>query len=561
MALTYPAATDPRADNFYNKVIYNVLDAGISPANTGAANVTAWNALMGVVADNSEVFFPPGPSAYQFASVCAIPAGKHLRVSGASNQKSMIQTTSATADIFTVGDWYNEFTGLKFTSSVTRSAGAAINSGNNVAMNVSFCDFAGMWDGIVYTGGASAGNLAVVSSCNWSATLNRGIVLDGQNANTIIEKCVMDGTSGVQQVGLELLQCGSVVVSNCDFIRSVNNLRFNPVSPNGVFSAYFVNTFFDSSSASSVKFTNTGNVQRIKFVNCWFSGSVIGCEFASTAATLPTAIDFINCDIFGNSGRGIYANGVQDFSVDTCRIAGNTTAGVETNASTGSVTKFNLQNNALCPTAGFGANGTGVLINAGTYGGYAVTGNDVRNNTTGNITDNGSTATVDLKVINDNLGHLISGSIGNTAATVVTSTTADTLLLAARIPANSLSVGQVLRVSTIGVSSSTGTLIFKVHIGTAGSTADAVAWTSITSAAQVANQRAGFDGFLTVRTLGSGGTVQCEALGFAQAALLPTLVAAAATAAANTTVVLFVTLSVTCSVGTFTAHHAVVEAL
>lgn len=540
---------------------YNATANGITTANTAAANLAAWNTLMAQIPDNCTVSFPPSGSAYQFSGTLTIPSGKHLRITGSSNEKSIIQTTSATADIFSVGDWYNEFNGLKFTSSVTRTAGAAINSGNNIAVNVTNCDFAGMFDGIVYTGGVNAGNLALVSNCSFTATLNRGIVLDGTNANTIIEKVIMDGTSGVQQVGLELLQCGSVLVTNCDFIRSVNNCRFNPASPNGVFSAYFVNTFFDTSPASSVKFANTGNVQRVKFTNCWFSGSVIGCEFASTAATLPTAIDFLNCDIFGNSGRGIYANGVQDFSVSSCRIAGNTTAGVETTASAGAVTRFNLQNNAITATAGFGGNGTGVLINAGTYGGYVITGNDVRTNTTATITDNGTVATTDLRILGDNVGHIITGSIGNISTAVSVGALTEGVLLAARVPGKAVNVGQVFRFRMLGVASG-GTVAFRVRIGANGTTADAQSWVSVTSGTLAANNRAGFEGLLTIRSIGSGGTAQCEALGFGNTTSLPTVTAAVATASVNTTNAFYITLTVTTSLGGgFAAHQAVVEAL
>lgn len=539
---------------------YNVNNYGIATSNTGTVNLAAWDALMTAIPDNSNVLFPPTPSAYPFSSTLNIPTGKHLRIIGGGAQKSIIQTNHASNPIFTVGDWYNEFRGLKFTSSVTRTAGAAIYSGSNVGINVFDCDFAGMWDGIVYSGGANAGNLAIVSQCGFTGTLNRGIVLDGTNANTILEKVTMDGTLGAQQVGLELLQCGSVLVSNCDLIRSVNNVRFNPVSPNGVFSAYFVNTFFDTASGSSLLMTNTGNIQRVKCTNCWFSGSVNGLEFASTATTLPTAIDLVNCDIFGNSGRGVWAHGVQDFSISSSRVAGNTTAGVEASPSTGSVTKFNIQNTTLGTTAGFSGNGVGVLVNAGTYGSYTITGNDVRGNTT-SISDAGSVATSDLRIIGDNIGHLITGSIGNLASTFQTSGSADTALLSARVPPAAVMAGQVFRFRVFGLSGSIGTLIFRVHAGANGTVADTTVWTSQTSGAQTLSQRAGFEGLLTVRTSGNTGTVQCESLGFAGTALLPTVTAAATTPTVNTTNPWFITLSVTCSLGTFTAHQAVVEAL
>lgn len=153
------------------------------------------------------------------------------------------------------------------------------------------------------------------------------------------------------------------------------------------------------------------------------------------------------------------------------------------------------------------------------------------------------------------------GIIATLPATIATAGTVDTALLVATIPPAALTVGQAIRARLLGVSSSTGTLIFKLHIGPLGTVADPAAWTSITSAAQAANQRAGFDGQLTVRSTGTGGTAQAEALGFAQAALLPTVVAAAATVALNTTVGQFLTLSATCSFGTFTAQQAAVEAL
>lgn len=541
--------------------LVSVLDWGISPSNTAATNTAAWTALMAVVPDNSVVYFPANLFPYDFSAVCAIPSGKHLKILGGDGEKSLIRTTSATADIFTVGDWNNCFEGLKFMSSVTRSGGAAINSGNNVGVVIIDCDFLGMWDGIVFTGGSSAGNLAAVSRCNFAGTLNRGIVVDGANANAVIDTVVMDGTSGVQQIGLELLQCGSLLVSNCDFIRAVNNCRFNPVSPNGVFSVYFVNTFFDTSPNSSLKFANTGNVQRVKFINCWFSGSNIGVDFSSTASTLPTGIDFVSCDIFSNSNVGIYANAVQDFSVDTCRIAGNTTAGIHTVASASSVTKFRVINSTIGPTGGVGANGTGINIASGTYGGYSIIGNDVRGNTSGNITDAGTVASAELKNIDANLGHRIKGAIGTRGTTSVTSGTGDTALLTVTVPINSVAVGSTFRVKLIGLSSSTGTLIFRVHAGAAATVSDATVWQSITSAAQVQNQRAGFDGLLTVRSVGGSGTVACEALGYAQAANLPTLVATATTPTVVTTANWFITLSATCSSGTFTALVAEIEAI
>jgi hypothetical protein len=418
-----------------------------------------------------------------------------------------------------------------------------------------------MWDGIMYSGGANAGNLASVFNCNWTATLHYGLCIDGMNANTIITQCVMDGSSGVAAANLALLQAGSVVVTNSDFIRATNNLLISPVSPNGVFSAYFVNVFFDTSPSSSVLFTNTGNVQRIKFTNCWFSGSATGCEFASTATTLPTAIDFVNCDIFGNSSRGIYGHGVQDFSVSSSRIAGNTVAGVEMVASTGSVTKFNLQNNTIGPTAGFGANGYGVLVNAGVYGGYNVTGNDVRGNTTANISDAGTVATTDLKVVTDNMGHLLTGLVTSLGAVLTVPATTETVVLSARIPANAVQVGQVFRIKGIGIYGGTnGTPTWRVRVGSAGTTADGIA-DIVSPVTGAVNVRSAFEALLTIRSLGSAGTCQAEGYAISGAAVASTTLAAVATAAVNTTAPWFIDLTWSSTAATFAVQHATIEAL
>lgn len=555
-----------RSDNWYNKAYYNVLDNGISTANSAATNVTAWNALMTAIVDNATIYFPGGPSTYDFASVLAIPSGKHLRIMGGGKGKTLIRTTSGTDNIFSCGDWYNIFTGLQFSSSVTRTAGAAILSGNNVGISVYDCGFTAMFNGIVYTGGASAGNLAFVFDCSFTNTVNFSIQMDGTNANAYISNTSAD-CSPASVCHVEINACGSLLISDSDFIRATNNMRLNPDSgTKGVFSVYCSNVFFDTSAASSVKVLGGAagtNVQRVKFVNCWFSGSVTGCEFAANSSTnKATAIDFIGCDIFSNSSNGILATEVQDFSLSNCRLAGNATAGINILATAGSVTKFNIQNCTVGPTAGVGANGIGINIQAGTYGSYNVTGNNVAGNTSSNnITDAGTTATTDLKNVEDNVGHLMKGQIGS-ANNTVTSGVAETLIMSARIPANAVSIGQVFRVTLYGNSSSTGTLAVKVKVGANGSTADTALWTPATSAAQVANHRSSVSALLMVKAIGGAGTISGDGLArFSNLFVEEAVVAAPATQTIVTTAAWFIDVTCACSVGTFTAVEGSIEAL
>lgn len=573
------AADKQRNDNWFNKAFFNVLDNGISPANSGATNVTAWNALMTTMANSSgTVYFPGAATPYDFASVCNIPAGVHLKVlgGGPTSRTSdafgvIIRTTSATADIFSCSDWIQEFVNLTFRTTPVRSGGAAIAAGNNVGIKVIDCEFNAMFNGIVFTGGAQAGNLAVVDTCHFTDSVNFSIQVDGANSNMIIRGCTADCTiASVAHV--EVNQCGSLLMSDCDWIHAVNNMRLNPDSgTKGVFSLYCTNTFFDTASGSSVKFQGGAagtNIQRIKFVNCWFSGSVTGVEFAASSSTnAPTAIDFTTCDIFTNSANGVLATFVQDFALTSCRIANNATAGINTVAAAGSVTKFNIQNCTIGPTAGVGANGIGVNIQAGTYGGYILTCNDVRGNTSNNnITDNGTVATTDLKRIGDNMGHLLKGAMSSQGATPLSvPVTTETLVLSARIPANAVAVGQVFRIQVIGVMSGSNAVTYRCRAGAAGTTGDTLAWTAVASAVGTANGRHGCTIYVTIRSIGAGGTLQAEGMQYSESAAAvawqSTVVAVAATAVIATNAAWFLDVTLSQTVGTSLIQQAVIEAL
>jgi hypothetical protein len=149
---------------------------------------------------------------------------------------------------------------------------------------------------------------------------------------------------------------------------------------------------------------------------------------------------------------------------------------------------------------------------------------------------------------------------GTTAATLsttaVTSGTGETLIFKAQIPANSVSVGDTFEMSIFGISSSTGTVTFRVRAGANGSTSDTQVWIGTTSAATVANRRSGFNGLLVVRSIGASGTVQCECLAFAHTSQLPTVVAAVTTPTVSTTAIWNIDITCTCTVGTWTAQSA-----
>lgn len=518
-------------------------------------DLAALNALYAAAPDGSVLVWPPGTMI--ISGTAAIPSGKHFIHRGAGRQKTIFVTTSGTADMFTVGDWYNDFEGISFQSlqfqvtgnqtmaglttlnvtavptllpnagtvkiptvaaggatashawatvtytgrttttltgcTVTvagaalsgqgfggaavaasgyfRSAGYGINAGTQTNIFIRSCDFRGMYDGVF-----QGGTLCAILDCQFSDTIDLGIVQNGSGVNGIVHNITADCTMPAAS-HLNIQQCGSLVISDCDFIRATNNLLINPASTGaGVFAVYAVNSFFDSGKGSNIKFSGNGNTQRVKFSNCWMCSAVNGghgVEFASTAVGTtflqPTAIDFHECDIYGNAGSGINAaaaNGVQDFSAIQCRIAGNVT-GVNAAAATGgsNLTSVVLIGNRIGPTGGFGANTTGVAIATGTYGKVILSNNDAVGNTTALTLGTVTVANFTGYRITDNPGINPKGSVTTpgfpTSTTVVTNSTGFRCLV--RVSGGTASVYTINGVAT-GLAAA-GSYLFTVEPG------------------------------------------------------------------------------------------------
>lgn len=527
--------TTNNLSNYFEKEIVDVLDHGITFDGT-TDDLAAWNALMSSAADSTIFILPWGTS--KISGTISIPSGKHYVFQGAGPVKTFIKTSSGTLDMFSVGDWQTEFRYMSFGTTVTRTAGYAVNGGSNVSIYVTNCSLDSMFNGILMNG-----TICYIRECQFTNTVNFSAQFNGTTVNSFIQGCTFDGApAAVAHVEVNL--CGSLLIDNCDIIRAVNNLRINPTS-SGAFSIYCCNTFFDTASGSSVKCMGTSDIQRLKFTNCWMSGSTNGIEFAgATGNNSTTGVDIVNCDIYSNSANGILATTVRDFSVSNCRIANNTTAGINVSAAAGAITKFNVQNCAIGPTGigapGTGPNGTGILINAGTYGGYIITGNNIAGNTTKNVNDAGVIAGQNQKQVSNNIGQPIGPQFMQAALAVTT--TPVYLNNPLVLPANSLTTSSIFRVTLVFsnvATASTTTILLK--FGTAGTTGDTtIATVTATGTAVADNARVTFDVNVTVLNAATGATrvlsvveKLATATGFANA-LAPILVGTAV-ATLNTT--------------------------
>lgn len=328
------------------------------------------------------------------------------------------------------------FTGIPFGGAAVagsawfRTAGYFINGGTNTDIFITGCDFAGGFNGVLLNG-----TLCSIRDSQFSGMINFDMQFNGANVNSIIDNITCDG-SPPAVAHVEVNQCGSLLITDCDIIRAQANLRLNPTSPNGCFGVYSINTYFDTATAASgtansgngVLVQGTGNVQRVKFTSCWLSSATHdGFWCNSTAATLPTDFEFLNNNIYSNGVNGIDWTAGQDFIAIGNQIAGNVTAGINLTAAAGSVTKALISANRIGPAGGIGANGTGIITATGTYGSVKIQGNDLVGNTTALTLNTVTVATWSNFSVYDNAGWNPHGAVATptfpTTTTVVTNTT------------------------------------------------------------------------------------------------------------------------------------------
>jgi len=549
-------------------------------------NVSAWNTLYSLLPVNATVYFPSGT--YNCATELAINANKQIRITGDGEQRSLIQATSAAMNTFNMSAAaaYNTFDNLGFRASVTKTAGAAIflNNASAYGSDVKQCSFVGMFYS-VYASGNLAGNASVFDDLNITGppVNGRGIKIDGATCNCVISNTTINFGAGSAAIAgtacIDINQSGAVQIVGCDIIGGANSFLLNASGggSQSIAAVFVSNTFFDQSGGSTVKITGANVVNRVKFVQCGITtgnvsgGSAVeiastGTGAAGTATAAADGIDFVDCDLYPNgttgTSNGFLISGAQGVTVQSSRISGFTNGIQATPIVSAGYTKISVQDCTIGPTNNFTTGNTvGILLNAGsfTFGSVIVTGNSLVGNTT-TATDNSTVATADLKIFKDNTGHYITGAIATNRGGVTSSTT-DTQLFNARVPANAVSVGKTYRVTVWGQSSSTGTLTFKIHAGAAGTISDATVFTDTTSAAQAANAWAMFEAVVQIVTIGSSGTVGAAGDTVATSALLGETTAAETLATVNTNAAWFIGVSCACSLGTYTVKYGVVEAL
>ena len=423
---------------------YDVTNYGVTTGNSGATNNTNLaNLLNNVAPSSSVIYFPAG--FFPFASTITIPAkifnfiGSGAGLSG--SQSAFYWTSNVAGDLIalTAGNWYTQFRDIGFITSVTQTAGAAINVMGNAGINFTNCLFTGLSSSTplyncIRFDGPNGADETFMYNCVFTNFSSTAIVINSTNSTLAVLGGTING-GGTGNVGIGMQQAAAIQIVNMDIIGCTNNLLMNPGTGNVVASVLCDNTYFDNSGGACLKITGAGATVRSKFSQCTFTvGSsaspATGIEISSTyTSSTGTGIDFINCDLintYGSTGVGTafnFTSGAGDIRIESCNISNWATGINVTPASLAGMTKLTIVNNDIGQFGGYAGNTTGINLLAGSaaYGSILIDNNTMIGNTT-NIIDASSlgtgTAQTGFKLIGGNSG-LITPNTANYAATTI----------------------------------------------------------------------------------------------------------------------------------------------
>ena len=561
--------------------IINVKDYGATgdgATNDAVAIQAAINAAgaAGVSGRGVDLWFPPGVYAIGTTLACAF---NNVMFRGGGWQSTVLYATFTTGDILQFGAGVAKsgcgLMNMSVWCSAARTTGASINI--NAMSDCVIQNFVinNCFQGIYVQGTALKVwiDQGEINNINTTASAAGIKVVNGLGGDTYVSNIVISNNPASKgTAGIHITQTGHTSLFRCNITSCVKGLLVDPAAAATDVNYLFIDhCLFDSCGSHAAHFTATVNagarIRSIIAVNSWFSGTLAagsGIEFTASTGIID-GVSFIGCRVLNNYNHGITINAAAtNISFTNCTIAGN---GAQTINTYDGITIAANVNNVSIVNCGISQQGTAgnqqryaVAIAAGTSAGIQIVNNQLSPNGTvgtGSYMNLGALTGANNN-ISGNSPQAIGGSARTMPAQVATSGAGETLIFAAKIDANSVKIGDTFRISTHGISSSTGTLIFRVKVGANGTTGDTEAWIALTSAAQVANQRGGFDALLTVRSLT---TIECEGLGYAQAALLPTVIAAVATKTITSTAAWYIDITCTCSVGTWTAQQAAVVPL
>lgn len=350
------------------------------------------------------VFFPPGT--YRLDTGLAwTKSGVHLV--GAGIGATTLSCTFNTADIISIGDGVanpnnTTVTGMSITSTVARTAGAAVRVQNGHAIHISHIRLDNnMYYGFRFDGGAQQFIYKLTDF-----EINSGFVgiLVGQTGTVVQDLFINRGViANCTSSGLLLLNASGVNAMHTDVIGCATGLATFPAVGQEVRYLFFTQMVMDTCVNNGWFFTaNGGTVAEVTLDNCWGSsngtgggaGSNSGIYIDATSGACR-AFAISACRFLNNQGNGIHLGNSLNVTISNCHCIANSQVGsalfhgmfVEPNVSLWSVSGGVFGNNGIFGAANL--QGYGIAC-SGTSDNFVIEGALVAGNVTGGISDTSS---------------------------------------------------------------------------------------------------------------------------------------------------------------------------
>jgi hypothetical protein len=333
------------------------------------------------------ILFPKG--VYKVSTTLNVASSGGVTLRGENQAAVTIKTTSPTGNVINVTGWFVRIEGMYFLSSATRTGGAYVNlagaygSIDNFHMESDFIGIKMSGTSVRITNGVmgvgAAGGYRI-----WAT---------GGDTSQIIDNVLIGSQSApFPAAGIYVDSSAALTISNTSVISQGVCLLVAPDNGQGVYSMFVNNCFFDSAlTGMQISTTGTGEVQRCRFANCWFSSMVNnGVSLVQGGTGNITGIHFSDPHMIVNGASGISINnsGVSDVTINGGEICGNSAHGVFIGAG---VSNFSIVDATIGIGSGFGANGQwGIIIAPGASDKYIITNNRMYSNGAGAFSDGGT---------------------------------------------------------------------------------------------------------------------------------------------------------------------------
>lgn len=492
-----------------------VSEYGADPTGVSNNNTAFSNAISALPASGGAIYLSPGT----YNINAPITVNKPVIFIGRGRSISVIQMTAATGNMFTLasggaGAGFEQLR-LSASSSSLRTAGYAVDMDNIANVYMQQCDILFQHSGVRSNGALQFLDDLNIREMGANAANGQCVLVTGTGDRYLRRLTTDNPTDPTGFSSVRVQRCSSIVMSDCNLINGTNCMDIVPNGGGGTAAASILvnNTFFDSSviGLNILPATSSDTAHRYRFTNCWFSThTTAGVRIGN--GTIPNAnidsIDFVGCDFYQNP-FGLDVLGAAEWSVRASRFAGNTTNAIRiAQGASASSHSFTISDNFIGNGAGFGANGQGINIQAGTYKRYQVLDNrGLDTNTTPGLIDLGAVALADQKNVTNNMGAMLNGLIASRSSVLnLAGNGTENIVLQAPIPANSLLPGNSIRVKLYCQSTGTTALTPRARLGAAGTTGDLqVVNAANTTITPIANVGVVIEMLFTIRTIGGAG--------------------------------------------------------